>query len=559
MALVARTLSLALFAAVALPANAMAADAIIVRRAPGLDRDERLAVRADADVKLTDMLTLPDTEVVVPRNGDVEQALAELNDNPDVVYAEPDMPVRLQSNDPMFGSLYGLENTGQAVWDPGVADADIDAPEAWLRTQGAGAVVAVVDTGFETTHPDLAGQFTGNPGERGGGKETNGIDDDSNGYVDDWQGWDFVYGDNTVETEGNFHATHVSGTIAALADNGIGVAGVAPLAEVVPIKIFAGPGSQASSSVIATAFDYAGDLGVPVVNASLGGMGTSTTVTNVIAAHPNTLYIVSAGNASADAALYMPCNAAAANVVCVGASDNRDLPADFSNFSPTAVDLYAPGAWIRSATIGGIYTYANGTSMAAPHVAGAVALLAAADPGTTTLERRTALLSSVDVRGSLAGLAATSGRLNADGALAALAAPPAPTPTPTPTPTATPTATATPTPSPVPPPAPTPDATPGPTPPVTVSPPVATPAPPAVQAPKLVGVRLTFSVAAGTQVTFTVRARGRTVARWSATTKTSTTSLTIGRRMGGRKLRPGRYTLTLATSGGTRSVSIRVR
>ena len=92
---------------------------------------------------------------------------------------------------------------------------------------------------------------------------------------------------------------------------------------------------------------------------------------------------------------------------------------------------------------------------------------------------------------------------------------------------------------------------------MTVSPPVATPAPPTVQAPKLVGVRLTFSVAAGTQVKFTVRAHGRTVARWSTTTKTSTTSLTIGRRMGGRKLRPGRYTLTLATSGGTRSVSIR--
>ena len=156
--------------------------------------------------------------------------------------------------------------------------------------------------------------------------------------------------------------------------------------------------------MIAVAFDYAGDLGVPVVNASLGEFGTSSTVANVIAAHPDTLYIVSAGNDSADAASYMPCNAAAANVVCVGASDNRDLPADFSNFSPTAVDLYAPGAWIRSATIGGILTYANGTSMAAPHVAGAAALLAAAEPGTTALERRTELLSSVDVRGSLAGV-----------------------------------------------------------------------------------------------------------------------------------------------------------
>ena len=165
---------LIMLATLALPANAMASDAIIVKRAPGLDRDERLAVRADADVKLTDMLTLPDTEVVVPRDGDVDEALEALNANPDVVYAEPDTPVRLQSNDPLFGNLYGLENTGQTIWDPGVADADLDAPEAWLRTRGAGAVVAVVDTGFEVTHTDLAGQFTGNPGERGAGKEPTG-------------------------------------------------------------------------------------------------------------------------------------------------------------------------------------------------------------------------------------------------------------------------------------------------------------------------------------------------------------------------------------------------
>ena len=333
MPLVARSLSLALLAALALPANAMAADAIIVKRAPGLDRAERLAVRADAEVKLSDMLTLPDTEVVVPRDGDVGEALQELNANPDVVYAEPDTLVRLQSNDSRFGELYGLQNTGQTIWDVGVADADIDAPEAWLRTRGAGAVVAVVDTGFELTHPDLAGQFTGNPGERGAGKETNGIDDDANGKVDDWLGWDFLNDDNTVEDEGNFHGTHVAGTIAALADNGIGIAGVAPEAKVVPLKIFGGPGSQAPVSRIVQAFDYAGDLGVPVVNASLGGIGTSSTITNAIAAHPNTLYVVSAGNDNADAGFYLPCNAAAANVVCVGATDNRDLPADFSNFS----------------------------------------------------------------------------------------------------------------------------------------------------------------------------------------------------------------------------------
>ena len=145
----------------------------------------------------------------------------------------------------------------------------------------------------------------------------------------------------------------------------------------------------------------------------------------------------------------------------------------------------------------------------------------------------------------------TSGRLNADGALAALAATPTPTPTATPAPRLEPT----PAPSPEPTPVPTPEAPPAPTPapPVTVAPPVKTP-PPAL---KLAGSRITYSVPAGTKVSFTLR--GRTVVRWTATAKASTTTLKISRRMGGRKVRPGRYTLTLTSPGGTRSLSIRVR
>ena len=183
--------------------------------------------------------------------------------------------------------------------------------------------------------------------------------------------------------------------------------------------------------------------------------------------------------------------------------------------------------------------------MAAPHVSGVVALLAAAEPGSTTADRRSALQSSVDVRGSLAGLSVTSGRLNADGALAALAATPTPTPTATPAPRLEPT----PAPSPEPTPVPTPEAPPAPTPapPVTVAPPVKTPPPALLQAVKVAGSRVTYSVPAGTKVSFTLR--GRTVVRWTVTANASTSTLKIGRRMGGRTLRPGRYTLTLATSG----------
>ena len=274
-----RLLLLTLLAAIAFPAAARADDAIIVKRAPGLDQAERAAVRADAGVTLDEPLTLPDTEVVVAEPGERDAALDALNANPDVLYAEPDLPVAPATADPRFDNQWGLLNTGQTVGTIGTPDADIDAPEAWLKSRGAGTIVAVVDTGAELTHADLAGQWTGNPGERGGGRETNGVDDDHNGFVDDWQGWDFVHSDNSQETEGNFHSTHVSGTIAALTDNGVGVAGVAPLAKVLPVKIFGAPGSTASSSVIAQAFDYAGDLGVDVVNASLGGFGMSQTVT----------------------------------------------------------------------------------------------------------------------------------------------------------------------------------------------------------------------------------------------------------------------------------------
>jgi subtilisin family serine protease len=564
------SLSLALVASLALPATA-AADDIVVKRVPGLDRSERLAVRQDADVTLVDALTLPNTEVVAAK--DTEAALDKLNADPNVLYAEVDAQVKPLAADLYFNSLYGLHNTGQWVnGQSGVADADIDAPEAWTRSQGAGATVAVIDTGVETTHPDLAGQFTGNAGERGGGRETNGIDDDHNGFVDDWQGWDFVNGDNTVETQSSTHGTHVSGTIAALRDNGVGVAGVAPAAKVVPVKVFGGPNSTSSASTLAQAFDYAGSLGVPVVNASLGGFGTATIVSDAINAHPNTLYVVAAGNDGQDASTTYPCNANAANVVCVGATDNTDEVAYFSNYSETYVDLFAPGVSILSTYTGGGVAWMNGTSMATPHVAGAAALLASARPGATALQLKTALMSSVDVPGTLTGWAVTSGRLNADKAITAVLNPAAVTPTPTPVPPApTPTPTPTPPTAPIPTPTPTPEAPP-------VTSPVPTPTPTPVGAVvKSVSVKgtvsrrtrakVTYKVSAGARVTLTVARAGchgvkscsSSTSRWSEAAQAGSRTFTLGRRVAGRTLSAGKYTLTVATSSGSRSVSFRVR
>src|SRR3954467_13844345 len=291
---------------------------IVVERRSGLDRDDRAQLRADAGVRLEDTLTLPNTEVVRAASGALTEALAALNADPDVVYAEPDAPVHATATDARFAEQWALRNTGQRVGGQyGVPDADIDAPEARrLGATGLGRTVAVVDTGIALTHPELAGRIATNPGETGGGKETNRLDDDHDGYVDDWRGWDWVAGDNDP-TDENGHGTHVSGTIAAPQD-AVGVAGVAPDARVLPLRVLGANGSG-SGSAVASAFDLAGRLGIPVVNASLGSSGLTTAQRTAINLHPNTLYVVAAGNDGHDndTTPTYPCVIPAPNIVCV--------------------------------------------------------------------------------------------------------------------------------------------------------------------------------------------------------------------------------------------------
>ncbi len=410
-------------------------DEIIVAFEADAKREERASLRSGAGVSRTRGLRVRDTELVRAPRGELTAALRALSRSPKVRYAEPNGVVRAQSADTYSSLLWGLHNTGQPVDGvAGTTDADIDAPEAWTQSVGAGQTVAVVDTGAHFDHRDLQGQFATNPGESGGGRETNAVDDDGNGLVDDYRGWDFVDGDN-LPGDLNGHGTHVTGTIAALRDNNLGVAGAAPSAKVTALRVLDATGSGTNAAV-SDAFDLAGDQGIAIVNASLGG-GYSRAVQDAIAAHPGTLYVAAAGNGGADGigdnndlTPSYPCALTNANVVCVGATDSSDQRAEFSNYGLLSVDLFAPGVstastWIDDPANGcasSCYVYSSGTSMATPHVAAALALMRSANPALTSQALKLQLLASVNPKLALTTSAVSGGRLNATSAVAAVAA-----------------------------------------------------------------------------------------------------------------------------------------
>jgi subtilisin family serine protease len=388
--------------ALALPAGALAADPgspqslenagvteVIVKRAPGLSAGQRSDVRADADAKLVDMLSLPRTEVLRVPDGKLVEALHELSGDPRVQYAEPNAPVKAFSDGWEFSQQWSLQAPDLAN-DVG----GIDAVHAWPLSTGAGQIVGEADTGVDPTVPDLAGQVVG--------------------------GQDFIDPANPLPYDVEGHGTHVAGIIAAIKDNGIGVAGVAPSSKVRVARVLDDTG-RGTMAAIAEGFDYLGDQGARVVNASLGGYGSDQTLTDAIASHPNTLFIVAAGNGGNDGSgddndvtpVY-PCSISLANVLCVGATDESDDVTSFSNYGQQSVDLFAPGQDIMSTVCGGGYEEWDGTSMATPEVTGTAADVLAIDPTLTTAELKQVLKESVDpVHPWDMGLSVTDGRINA--------------------------------------------------------------------------------------------------------------------------------------------------
>ena len=288
----------------------------------------------------------------------------------------------------------------------------ISAPAVWNSgVKGAGVTVAVVDSGVDITHPQLKNSLATNAKEIPG----NGIDDDGNGYIDDVHGWDFD-GKQAIVADTAGHGTHVAGII--LAEHGTStVKGMAPEAKLLPLDFMNAEGSGNVGDAI-LAVQYAADQGARVINASWGGSPCSQTLQKTIADldKRGVLFVAAAGNDGVDIEQLPEYPAAfqSPNQITVGASTTRDFTAGFSNFSFHLVQLFAPGLAITSTYPGNRVATLSGTSMAAPFVTGAAALLFSAHPTATVQQVRAALLKSVDP----GNFAATSkGRLNIKKAL----------------------------------------------------------------------------------------------------------------------------------------------
>lgn len=342
---------------------------------------------------------------------ETRSVIENLNKNVAVLFAEPDYMVKadIVPNDPQFANLWGLHNTGQTG---GSVDADIDAPEAWDITTGSpNVVVAVLDTGIDYNHEDLSANMWTNPGEVPG----NGIDDDGNGYIDD------VFGINAIEETGDplddhGHGTHVSGTIAAVGNNGIGIVGVCWQAKIMALKFLDNEGiGYISNSILCIEYALAKD--VKFLNNSWGGDGYSDSLKDAIKAceDAGVLFVAAAGNdaKNTDINPHYPSAFENPNILSVAATNKNDNLASFSNYGKISVDVAAPGTSIQSTTPNNTYQYMNGTSMATPHVSGLAVLLKSQNPSLSWLDIKTRILSRVDKNVSLLSTTLTGGRINA--------------------------------------------------------------------------------------------------------------------------------------------------
>ncbi len=352
--------------------------------------------------------------VKLPSDLSVNQAISRYKNFVEVETAQPNFVYHLAAtpNDVSFGNLYGMQR--------------ISAPTAWdLSTGSATVVVANIDTGIRYTHEDLAANMWRNPGET----PNNGIDDDGNGFVDDYYGYDFFSNDSDPMDE-NGHGTHTSGTIGAVGNNSVGVAGVNWNVRLMAIKIY-DAGGDSTSAILINAYNYVRmmknrGVNIRVTNNSYGGCneacGFDQATKDAIDALGNAdvLQVFAAGNNGRNIELgpFYPASYTSPSILTVAASDQNDMRAGFSNFGITSVDVAAPGVSVLSTILSATnYGTLSGTSMATPHVAGSAALLAAYNPNLSAASLKATLMNTVDQLPQWNGVNKTGGRINLANAL----------------------------------------------------------------------------------------------------------------------------------------------
>jgi len=412
---------------------------VLVRFRAGVSEERRQAIAARLNDRIEDEIESVDglTSIDDLDGERVEEIVKDYAALPEVEYAEPNFEIKLDPlaadtirprfvssdtwsgpNDPLLSEQWGLINTGQRE---GKAGADVSAGYAWERTHGSRkVVVAVLDSGVDYTHEDLAANIWHRPADM------EMYFDKELGFVDDFNGFSAVDGSRDPMDE-NGHGTHCAGIVGAEGDNSKGVAGVNWQVEIMPLK-FMGRGGFGSTKDAVEAINYVierkkAGVNVRVISASWGSRQKSRALEDVIrkAGENDILFVAAAGNdhMDADKTPHYPSNYKLPNIIAVAALDRKDQLAGFSNYGATSVHIAAPGREILSTWLDGAYQEHSGTSMATPFVAGVAGLVLSVEPNLSVKELRERLLSTVDKTDALKGQVSTGGRLNAARAVGA--------------------------------------------------------------------------------------------------------------------------------------------